>query len=54
MPDPIDRLAAYLAQLHPAWQDRRWDDMSEGTRELFREDARRAIAIYEGTDERAD
>lgn len=48
MSGPIDRLATYLAQLHPGWRDRRWDDMSEDTRELFREDARSAIAIYEG------
>ena len=52
MNDPIDRLAAFLAQLHPAWQGRRWADMSESTRELFREDARHAVAIYEGADER--
>lgn len=54
MNDPIDRLAAFLAQLHPQWQDRGWADISEETRELFREDARRAIAIYEGRDERKD
>lgn len=54
MNDPIDRLAAFLAQMHPAWRDCRWEDMGNSTRDLFRDDARRAIAIYEGRDERAD
>lgn len=44
----IERLAIFLARLHPAWRDRLWSEMSEGTRELFREEARMAAAIYEG------
>lgn len=50
--ESIERLAAFLATLHPAWQHKRWEDMSEDTREQFREDARRAIAVYEDKHER--
>lgn len=46
--DPVEELAAYLAHLHPAWHGRRWSDIGEDTRELFRADAREAANIYEG------
>jgi hypothetical protein len=45
---PLDRLAAYIASLHPKWREVSWGSMDEGTRELFREDARGAIEVYEG------
>jgi hypothetical protein len=44
----IERLAAFLASLHPAWADRRWQEIGEETRALFREDARRAVVVYQG------
>jgi hypothetical protein len=45
---PLDRLAAYIAGLHPKWRETSWETMDEGTRELFREDARGAVEAYEG------
>jgi hypothetical protein len=45
---PIDRLAAYLARLHPAWTGMPWESIGEETKALFRAEAREAIAIYEG------
>lgn len=47
-PDGIERLAEYLAQLHPAWRDRQWSTIGDEIRDLFRADARQAVAIYEG------
>ena len=46
--DRLDQLAAYLATLHPAWRDRHWEDLHEDTRDLFRDDARKAVATWEG------
>jgi hypothetical protein len=43
---PLDRLAAYIAGLHPKWREMPWEAMDEDTRELFREDARGAIEAY--------
>jgi hypothetical protein len=42
---PLDRLAAYIASLHPKWRDVSWGSMDEDTRELFREDARGALTV---------
>lgn len=44
----IERAAAKLAALHPAWRETSWARISEETRELFREDAQAVIAAYEG------
>ena len=48
MADRIERLAMFLAELHPAWKDTHWREIGEETRELFRQDARRAAEILEG------
>ncbi len=47
----IERLAAFLASLHPAWRDTPWRAIGDETRALFRQDAERAVAIYEGKPE---
>lgn len=45
---PLDRLAAYIAGLHPKWRETPWESMGEHTRELFRDDARGALEVIEG------
>jgi hypothetical protein len=42
---PLDRLASYLASLHPKWRETSWDNIGEETREVFREDARGALKL---------